>query len=208
LPTLSRIKPFLAALAIVGLAQAPVSHAALLSLQPDTSVASNGDTVSFQLLVSGLGDFGPDSLGAFDLSVSYDAAVLSFADYSLGHFLGDLAGFTALDVSGGDSGGAVNLAEISLLLPANLDALQPDTFLLASLSFDVLNLGPGATTSLDIVDGALLSDAAGTALAVSIDRPATIGAIPLPGTLLLILGGILSWRASRNVGKPSPPTQQ
>ena len=205
--TLHRIKTFLAALALVGLAQAPVSHAALLSLQPDTSVASNGDTVSFELFVSGLGDFSPDSLGAFDLSVSYDTSVLSFADYSIGNFLGDLAGFTALDVSGGDSGGAVNLAEISLLLPASLDALQPDSFLLASLSFDVLNLAPGATTSLDIVDGAVLSDAVGATLAVSTSRPATIGAIPLPGTLLLILGGMLGWRASLSANKTSPLTR-
>lgn len=206
MPTITRIKTLLAALAIVAFAQAPVSHAALLSLQPDTGIASNGDTVSFELFVSGLGNFGPDSLGGFDLSVSYDASVLSFADYSLGHFLGDLGGFTALDVSGGDSGGAVNLAEISLLLPASLDALQPDTFLLASLSFDVVNLAPGTTTSLDIVGGAVLSDAAGAALPASTGRGATIGAAPLPGTLLLILGGLLGWRASRNMNKTQPLT--
>lgn len=206
MPTIPRIKTLFAALVIVGLAQAPVSHAALLSLQPDTLLASNGDTISFEVIVSGLGDFSPDSLGAFDFSISYDASVLSFADYSLGHFLGDLGGFTALDVSGGDLGGTVNLAEISLLLPASLDALQPDSFLLASLSFDVLNLAAGATSSLDFVDGAILSDAAGTALPASTSGPATIGAIPLPGTLLLILGALLGWRASRNMNKPQPLT--
>ncbi|CAA0094440.1 Uncharacterised protein [Halioglobus japonicus] len=194
---LHRIKPFLAAVSLVCMAQAPVTHAALLSLQPDTSFASNGDTVSFELIVSGLGNFAPDSLGAFDLSVSYDNAVLSFADYTLGNFLGDLAGFTALDVSSGDIGAAVNLAEISLLLPASLNALQPDSFLLASLSFDVLALAPGATTSLSILDGAVLSDATGSALQASTGQPATIGAIPLPGTLLLILSGMLGWSASR-----------
>ncbi len=197
--TLNDSKRFLAVLLLACIAQSPVANAALLSLQPDTTVASNGDTVSVSLMVSGLGEFGPDSLGAFDIFVNYDASVLSFADYSLGNFLGDLRGITALDVSSGDTGGAVNVAEISLLLPARLHALQPGEFFLASLSFNVFNLTPGANTSLQILGGAVLANAAGTALPVATGAPATIVAVPLPATLWLALSGLLGWSVTRRV---------
>jgi hypothetical protein len=203
LTTLNRIKPFLAAMLFVCIAQAPVAHAALLSLQPDTTFTSNGDTVSLDLVVSGLGNFGPDSLAAFDVSVNYDPSLLSFSDYSLGSLLGDLIGFTALDVSGGDTGGGeVNVAEISLLLPASLDALQSDEFILASLSFDVFNPGPDAITNLNILGGATLSDANGRALLVTTGGPATIHIVPLPGTLWLMVSGLVGWRVTRRVRKP------
>ncbi len=202
MPTSSNAKHFIAALLLACIAQAPAGHAALLRLAPDTTLVTNGDTVSLELIVSGLGDFSPASLGAFDVSIGYDPAVLSFADYSLGNFLGDISLFTALDVSSGDTGADVNLAEVSLLLPASLDALQPGEFFLASLSFNVLNLAPGASTSLQILDRPVLSDAYGAALQATTGRAATIQAIPLPGTLLLMLAGLLGYRVSRQLQEP------
>ena len=56
--------------------------------------------------------------------MAYDAAVLSLSGYSLNNLLGDLGG-QATDISAGDLGGSVNIAEVSLLAAAMLDALQP-----------------------------------------------------------------------------------
>lgn len=201
--TIQHLKRLSAALLLACIAQAPIAHATLLSLQPDTTFADNGDTVWLNLVVSGLGDYGPDSLGAFDISVAYDMAVLSFASYSLNSFLGDLGLAEAIDASGGASGGTVNIAEVSLLSAVGLNTLQPAEFILASLRFDVLDLGIGTTTQLSILGDALLADAAGSRLAVTGAGSATIASrIPLPGTLLLLLGGFFSWSISRRLQKP------
>jgi hypothetical protein len=180
--------------------QAPAAHATLLGLQPGNTVAGTGDTVTLDLVVSGLGDFGPDSLGAFDISVGYDIAALSFVGYTLENFLGRVDLFEAIDASGGDVGGAVNISEVSLLSAVSLNNLQPGEFVLATLRFDVLDLGAGATTALSILQGALLVDATGSQLPVTRTTQATITSraqVPLPGTLLLLLGGLASWRLTR-----------
>lgn len=188
------------------LAQAPVAHAALLSLQPGNTVAGNGDTVSLDLIVSGLGDFGPDSLGAFDVSVGYDSAVLAFAGYTLGIFLGSVDLFESIDASGGAAGGAVNVAQVSLLSDVSLNNLQPGQFLLASLRFNVLDLGPGASTALSIQQGALLADALGGQLPVAESARATITSrtsIPTPATWAMILCGLAGLRMARRLNAGS-----
>jgi hypothetical protein len=204
LPNFPVLKRLSAILLLVCIAQAPVAHAVLLSVQPDTTFAANGDLVSLDIVVSGLGNFGPDSLGAFDVFMGYDATVLSFSGYSLNNLLGDLGG-QAIDSSAGDLGGSVNIAEVSLLAAAMLDALQPDDFIMASLNFDVLDLAIGATTELSILPGAVLSSAFGQPLSVTGGLSATIegrAAVPLMGTLWLLLGGFISWSAARRLRKP------
>ncbi|MEZ5572747.1 MAG: cohesin domain-containing protein [Halioglobus sp.] len=204
MPTLQTLKRLSAVILLACIAQAPVAQATMLSLQPGETLANTGDTVSLDLIVSGLGAFSPDSLGAFDISVAYDAAVLSFAGYSLENFLGNIGLSEAIDASGGASGGAVNVAEVSLLSAVGLNNLQPGEFVLASLSFNVLSLGVGAATELSIQQGALLADAAGSRLQFTDAGSATIvnrGSIPLPGTLLLLLGSLLSWRVSHRLTK-------
>ena len=202
MPTLFDTKRLLAALAIICMAQASTVHAALLSLEPDTALVDNGDTVSLALVVSGLGNFSADSLGAFDVSVAYDAAALSFANYTLGDFfLGDTSLFTALDVSGGDSGGEVNVAQVSLLSAATLNTRQPDSFILAFLNFDVIGLTAGASTEVSLPGNAVLGDQNGSALPVTTGRSATITTVPVPGTLLLMLGGLLGWNAAARARK-------
>jgi hypothetical protein len=204
LPNFPVLKRLSAILLLVCIAQAPVAHAVLLSVQPDTTFAANDDLVSLDIVVSGLGNFGPDSLGAFDVFMGYDATVLSFSGYSLNNLLGDLGG-QAIDSSAGDLGGSVNIAEVSLLAAAMLDALQPDEFIMASLNFDVLDLAIGATTELSILPGAVLSSAFGQPLSVTGGLSATIegrAAVPLMGTLWLLLGGFISWSAARRLRKP------
>jgi hypothetical protein len=168
-----------------------------LDIQPSLTYAGNGDSVSLDLVVSGLGDFSPDSLGAFDISVGFDASVLSLNNYALGDFLGDVALAQAIDASAGDFGGGVNIAEVSLLSVLDLDALQPESFTLATLNFDVINLGLGATTQLSVLQGAILGDAYGVQLPVAGFGTASISNVPLPGTLLLIIASCFGWRLAR-----------
>lgn len=177
----------------------PAAHAVLLDFQAPSADAITGESVSVDIVVSGLGNFSPDSLGAFDVSVAYDPVVFAFSGYTFGAFLGDLGSAESLDASAGDSGGSVNIAQVSLLADADLHALQPGEFALATLDFDVLDLAIGATSQLSFA-GALLGDTGGGALPATNSGPATfVGGteVPNPGTVLLLLGGLLSLRVAR-----------
>jgi hypothetical protein len=180
------------------LVQIPLAHSALIQLQPGTTFAGTGDSFSLDLVISDLGNFTPDSLGAFDISVGFDASALSFTSYSLGSFLGDVSLFEAIDGSGGDVGGAVNVREVSLLTALDLDALQTSAFTLATLNFDVIDLAVGAVTELSVLPGAVLSDAVGDPLSVTTSGPASIeavGSVPAPGTLFLFMASMCGWLA-------------
>jgi hypothetical protein len=184
-------------LSMAGVFNAPLAHSLVIGFQPDATFASTGDSIALNLVVSGLGNFAPDSLGAFDVSVGFDSAIFSFTSYSLGGYLGDLGLFEALDVSSGAGIGTVNLAEVSLLSPSSLDALQPGGFTLATLNFAVLDLPAGALTQFSILQEPILGDAFGNQL-----QPSAIGSaviqgresqVPAPGTLYLFIASILGW---------------
>lgn len=197
-PTLLKRSFYLLLFTLLG--QASVANATLLSLQPDISTAQNGDSLAVELLVSGLGDFGPQSLSAFDIEIGFDPAVLSFTGYSLGGLLGDPGLFEAIDLSSGDLGASVNLSLVSLLAAVDLDALQPGAFSLATARFDVISLPVGAATSVSLLTGAILADTGGTALPFTSGAPAVIAnraAVPTPGTLWLLLGALVGWRTLR-----------
>ena len=175
------------------LMRSPLAYAALIEFQPDSVNATTGDSISFDLVISNLGNFSPDSLGAFDISVGFDASALSFTGYSLGDFLGSVALLEAIDASAGDVGGAVNVAEVSLLSALDLDALQPGAFVLATLNFNVIDLAGGAVTQLSVLSGPVLGDAFGAPIAVTGLGSASIASIPVPGTLVLLSASLLGW---------------
>ncbi len=174
---------------------AVTSHAGavVLSLEPSSQNAAPGDSVSLDLVISGLGNGGPDSLGDFDIDIGFDTSALIFTSYSLGNSLGDLGAGEAVDFSGGDLGGTVNLAEVSLLFPFELDALQTDTFTLATLNFDVYMLDPGTSTTVDISTVWALGDGFGLPLTVDAANSAVIrnaAGVPEPSVLALVALGL------------------
>lgn len=194
---ISQLKSTLFLLLALCCLQAPLSHAVLIELQPDSLLAETGDSISLDLVVSGLGNFAPDSLGAFDISVGFDPTRLAFTSYSFGDLLGDISLAEAIDSSAGDIGGAVSLTEVSLLSAAGLDALQPGGFVVATLDFDVINLSPSVVTQVSILSGPTLADAFGMPLAVTGLGSASVTGIPVPGTLLLLAAAGFGWLATR-----------
>ena len=87
-----------------------------------------------------MGDGFAPSLGAYDIDLTFDAGLfsfnsLTFGDPSLGNQL-DLCGFCVISDSS-LVGNTLNLAEVSLDFPFDLDDFQAPEFILASVVFDV-----------------------------------------------------------------------
>lgn len=192
-------------LAIYGLVLSMMSPMAvggvILNLSPSSQTALPGDNISLDLIISGLNAGGAPSLGDFDLDIAFDITKLSFTGYSLGSFLGVISS-EADDFSSGVSGGLINLAEVSYLLPAELDSLQGSSFTLATLLFHVNVLGNGASTNVSFATINALGDGFGNSLGVDAANSATISNnVPEPSSALLILLGLsgLSWLRLRKV---------
>lgn len=139
-----------------------LNAAVILSMSPSTTNAMPGDIVVLDLMISGLTAGSADSLGDFDLDIFYDSAALSVNSFSLTGLLGDVGLFEALDLSlGDDTLGTIGLSITSLLSVLELDALQPSSFSLASISFMVNVLADGTSTEVGIGTVYALGDAFG-----------------------------------------------
>jgi hypothetical protein len=186
------------------------ASAVILSLLPASQTASSGDSVSLDLVIDGLGNFAPDSVGDFDVDISYDMTKLTFDSYNLGGFLGDAVIWEAVDLSSGDwdLDGVINIGELSLLDANNtsgpsdygpfLDDIQPSSFTLATLDFTVNYLAEGSSTIVGIETVSALGDGYGmygSPLTLDESNDAVIRnpgvVVPEPSTLMLMLIGLI-----------------
>ena len=170
-----------------GLLRASPAPAISLDLVPSSVTVVAGYSLSVAVVISGLVAGGPPSVGAFDLTVSFNPAILSPTGVTFGLFLGNpglleaLTGFNFL-------AGLVEFAEVSLLSPSDLDALQPASFTLATLSFTALASGTTILSFSEII----VDDAFGNKL-LPVPEP---GSLVLMGASLVWLGA-RAWRQSR-----------
>jgi hypothetical protein len=138
------------------------------------------------VVVSGLPPGGPPSLGAFDLLIGFDPTSLSPLTVEFGPLLGDPASFEAI-TSVTVLPATIAVAEASLLLPSELDALQPASFTLATLAFELT----GAPPPLVLLDS-VFSDAFGDVIDGEAPEPAL--------ALLLAIAGLALWHHRRSAG--------
>jgi hypothetical protein len=129
-----------------------------------------GDQLAVEVIVGGLGAGSAPSVGAFDLNLAYNQLTLSATNVVFGTGLGE-PGLDAL--TGFDLGlpGWVNFASTSLLGSADLDALQPDPFVLATLHFEAIFSG---AAGLGFVSDLRIDDAQGLKLPVDVPEPASL----------------------------------
>lgn len=165
-----------------------------LTFQPTDQEVVLGSQAVFNVAISGLGGGVPPSLGTFDFDVRFDPGILAFASITFGDpVLGDQLGPVSGSITGFSSdpiSGLVNQFEVSLeLLPSTLDALQPDSFILTTLSFNTLGIGSG---SFDIMN-VLLGDSQGDQLFADTIENGSVNvrsgsAIPDSGNGVCLLG--------------------
>lgn len=166
---------------------APADPITLSAIPSSTSVTAGG-VVSVPVFISGLGR--PPAVGAFDLSLAFNSLLLSPTMVVFGPFLGDPSLFEALTGFDFSTPGIAEFAEVSLLTPAELNALQPPSFLLATLSFVGLGTGSIGFNFASV----RVDDAFGNKLAISIPEPATI--------LLAGIGLLALWTFARRCKVP------
>jgi hypothetical protein len=161
--------------------------AVMLTLDPVDQEINTGDMATVNLNISGLGNFSSPSLGAFFTEITFNNSILSLDSVSYGSFLGDPNDPVETDILTTTGPGLVSLDEFSFLFDFELDALQPDSFTLASLSFSGIGLGT-STIDFGFID---LSDAVGFTINPSLaGANISVTSVPEPSSLLLFLIGI------------------
>lgn len=170
----------------LGLFAASLAQAASVSLVPSSSSVGVGQTFSVDVLVSDLTS-GQD-LGGFELDLLFDPALLSVSGYTLGSSLGIYSSDIMLtevdDLSSGLTGsGVYSLAAVSLLQDLSV---QADSFVLLTLQL----LAQDAGASVLGLSGTLY-DGFGLTLAADLGSASvSASAVPLPGAIWLLLGGL------------------
>jgi hypothetical protein len=166
----------------------------IITVQPGASLdASLNQQSTVDISISGLGSGGAPSVGAFDLDLFFDPALLAVSTVTWGTGL-DIFGLGSIRAATLSSG-LLNLFELSLDTPSAVDALQPTAFLLASIAFD--GLGTGASPlSLSIN---AVGDANGASLPTSVFYGSVSNTVPEPATFALCLLALALMPVCQNI---------
>lgn len=178
-----------------------ISSASAISLNfsPGDQSVSLGQSVSVDIVVSGLGA-ADEIVSAHDLFVSYDAGKLTATDVQFGSDLGDELFFEVFNDFDLSVAGVVDFAQLSLLSDDFLAGIQGDSVTLATISFDSIGVGVASLLFIpDAVAGVTGQDVKGRDfLQLDLDEVGAgsvtindIAVIPLPGAALLMLTGLL-----------------
>lgn len=118
------------------------SIAATLSIVPNQSLVAIGETASFDVTISGLGDRSAPSLGSFDLDLRSDnASVLPLGNASVS--FGDDLRLSGSSLRGNEASGdaLLRVYEASFVSTAALNGSQPDEFRLTTIQYQAGQLG-------------------------------------------------------------------
>lgn len=167
-----RLVTFVLILSTASVAAAQVS----VSVVPTNRNASLGSVLTASVVVSGLGNGTAPSIGAFDIDLDFDPAVLDLQSVDFGSELGDI-GLGEATAGSIETAMSVNPFEVSLLPSATLLANQPSTFTLFTVTFKAVGLGSSA---LDLSITALGDEEGDPLQATVTDGSVAVAPVPAP----------------------------
>jgi hypothetical protein len=180
-----------AGIAACSMAEPVAADFITLSLEPETQTVAVGDLFDVNVVISGLGTSSAPSLGAFDIAFFFDSLLLAVDSVSIGDPVEgdqlDLMGFGTLSGDGAIAGGW-NIFEISLDSADDLNSMQLDSFVLATVTFEALDVGLGEL-SMSIDLPWVLADAYGAPLTATLEG-ASVAIVPLPAAVWLGMLGL------------------
>lgn len=182
---------------LFGFFQTAPALAITIDFLPSDQTVAVGDTFDVDVTISGLWDAG-EIVSAYDLDIAYDATNLSATGVTFGGYLDDLLlpGFFTIQDAVLSTAGIVDLFELSFLWDSELAVQQPDSFTLATISFDALVAGtsalifePDPLYGIDVKgrDAQILPLDVGIGSITITD----VVDVPEPASLLLMLSGLL-----------------
>ena len=181
------------AAAVIACLCAGTAPAATVYLSPGTQTLSSGSPVTLDLNISGLGN--GTALSAFDISVNFDSADLSFEGAAFGDpVLGDQLDLGDLGLNGPTAtpgNGTVDLIETDIFdSSSTLLSEQAANFTMVVLTFDAL---AGGTTPVTATINSLADQESNPFTASTQNASVTIEAspVPLPSSLVLLTAGLL-----------------
>lgn len=177
---------------------APASWAAVsLQFNPSTNSVNNGDTITVKAVISGLGMPGPTEVGSFDIYLGFNSSLLVWVSTDFTTLLGDRTASEAftladwgLDTLAPPNNAFAEAVDVSFLTNAQLEALQPASFTLATFTFDATGTGNVTFNNL----GGPIDDGNGVLIAGT-----KTPSLPEPSSLLLMVSGLACWPSVRKM---------
>lgn len=175
---------------------APVAHAATIGFSPSSTTVTLGDSFSVGIVIS---DLSGEIVSAYDLDLIYDDSIILATGVTFGPLLGEESFFEVFNFADVSLSGVVDLSQLSLLLDADLFALQGgDSFILATLDFDTVAEGISAL-DFDFSFPNEVAGSDGQVLDVASNSGSVTVPIPEPtGALLFALGCMVAFVEIRN----------